>query len=140
MTISSPLPVSGGWFPGDEPGHRQFFTFATDRRFALDSGATLSDVVVAYETWGRLDADASNAVLLCHAWTGDSHAAGPAGRGHATPGWWDDTVGPGLPIDTDKYFVVCANVLGGCQGSTGPASPHPDDGRPYGSRFTTGTR
>jgi homoserine O-acetyltransferase len=129
------LPATGAWLPGDEPGHRQFFTFATDRRFALDSGTALSDVVVAYETWGRLDADASNAVLLCHAWTGDSHASGPAGRGHATSGWWDDTVGPGKPIDTDKYFVVCANVLGGCQGSTGPASPHPDDGEPYGSRF-----
>ncbi len=135
MTVSNELPASGAWRPGDEPGRRQFFTFATDRRFALDSGATLSDVVIAYETWGRLDADASNAVLLCHAWTGDSHAAGPAGRGHSQPGWWDDTVGPGLPIDTDKYFVVCANVLGGCQGSTGPASPHPIDGRPYGSRF-----
>ena len=130
-----PLPSSGAWFPGHHPGHRQFFTFAQDRRFALDSGAALRDVVVAYETWGRLDADASNAVLLCHAWTGDSHAAGPAGRGHPTAGWWDDTVGPGKPIDTDKYFVVCANVLGGCQGSTGPASPHPDDGVPYGSRF-----
>jgi len=129
------LPATGAWRPGDEAGHRQFFTFATDRRFALDSGAALSDVVVAYETWGRLDADGSNAVLLCHAWTGDSHASGPAGRGHDTPGWWNESVGPGKPIDTDKYFVVCANVLGGCQGSTGPASPHPDDGEPYGSRF-----
>jgi len=135
MTSPSPLPVTGAWRPGDDPGHRKFFTFATDRRFALDSGAALSDVVVAYETWGRLDADASNAVLLCHAWTGDSHAAGPASRGHLTAGWWDETVGPGKAIDTDKYFVVCANVLGGCQGSTGPASPHPVDGRPYGSRF-----
>lgn len=121
--------------PGDPVGHRQFLTFATDRRFALDSGITLCDVVVAYETWGTLDPDGSNAVLLCHAWTGDSHAAGPAGRGHLEPGWWNAMVGPGLPIDTDRYFVVCANVLGGCQGSTGPASPHPDDGLPYGSRF-----
>ena len=119
MAASTPLPVTGGWLPGDEPGHRQFFTFATDRRFALDCGVALSDVVVAYETWGHLDADGSNAVLLCHAWTGDSHAAGPAGRGHLAPGWWDDTVGPGKPIDTDKYFVVCANVLGGCQGRPG---------------------
>ena len=131
----SGLPATGAWQPGDEPGHRQFFTFATDRRFALDSGVALGDVVVAFETWGRLDADASNAILLCHAWTGDSHAAGPAGRGHSAPGWWDDAVGSGKPIDTDRFFVVCANVLGGCQGSTGPASPHPDDGRPYGSRF-----
>mgnify|MGYP001820229186 FL=1 len=135
MTTLPPLPATGAWRPGDEPGHRKFFTFATDRRFALDSGVALSDVVLAYQTWGRLDADASNAVLLCHAWTGDSHAAGPAGRGHHAPGWWDDMVGPGKAIDTDRYFAVCANVLGGCQGSTGPASPHPDDGLPYGSRF-----
>jgi len=135
MTTLPPLPATGAWLPGDEPGHRKFFTFATDRRFALDSGVALSDVVLAYQTWGRLDADASNAILLCHAWTGDSHAAGPAGRGHHAPGWWDDMVGPGKAIDTDRWFVVCANVLGGCQGSTGPASPHPDDGLPYGSRF-----
>jgi homoserine O-acetyltransferase len=135
MASPTQLPASGAWRPGDEPGKRKFLTFSTDRRFALDSGAALSDVTVAYETWGRLDADASNAVLLCHAWTGDSHASGSAGRGHGTPGWWNDTVGPGKPIDTDKYFVVCANVLGGCQGSTGPASPHPADGLPYGSRF-----
>ncbi|MEO1057048.1 MAG: homoserine O-acetyltransferase, partial [Actinomycetota bacterium] len=135
MTTPDVLPVTGAWQPGDDPGHRRFFTFATDRRFALDAGVALRDVVVAYETWGHLDADASNAILLCHAWTGDSHAAGPAARGHATEGWWDDMVGPGRPVDTDRYFVVCANVLGGCQGSTGPASPHPDDGQPYGSRF-----
>ena len=90
---------------------------------------------MAYETWGTLDERASNAVLLCHAWTGDSHAAGDAGRGHPAPGWWDDLIGPGRPIDTDRWFVVCANVLGGCQGSTGPASLHPTDGHPYGSRF-----
>jgi homoserine O-acetyltransferase len=87
MSPNNPLPVTGAWRPGDEPGHRRFFTFAADRRFALDCGVALSDVVVAYETWGRLDADAANAILLCHAWTGDSHAAGPAGRGHPTPGW-----------------------------------------------------
>lgn len=130
-----PLPVTGAWRPGDPPGNRRFFTFATDHPFALDVGRTLSDVTVAYETWGRLDADASNAVLICHAWTGDSHAAGRAGPGHPSPGWWSDVIGPGLAIDTDRWFVVCANVLGGCQGSTGPASPHPDDDRPYGSRF-----
>jgi homoserine O-acetyltransferase len=121
--------------PGDPPGRRQFYTFAADRPFALDGGVTLHDVTVAYETWGTLDDRASNAVLLCHAWTGDSHAAGDAGRGHPAPGWWDDLIGPGRAIDTDRWFVVCANVLGGCQGSTGPASPHPADGRPYGSRF-----
>jgi homoserine O-acetyltransferase len=72
---------------------------------------------------------------VCHAWTGDSHVFGPSGHGHVSAGWWEGVVGPGLAIDTDRYFVVCCNVIGGCQGSTGPASPHPDDGRPYGSRF-----
>ena len=127
--------ATGAWMPGDLPGHRKFFTFATDRRFALDSGTALSDVVLAYETWGALDAMASNAVLICHAWTGDSHVTGPAGTGHPEPGWWEGMVGPGKPIDTNRWFVVCSNILGGCQGTTGPASPHPDDGRPYGSRF-----
>ena len=86
--MDEPIPVTGAWRPGDNVGHRRFFTFATDRRFALDSGATLCDVTVAYETFGRLNDDASNAVLMCHAWTGDSHVTGPAGRGHLTPGWW----------------------------------------------------
>jgi homoserine O-acetyltransferase len=133
--VAAPLPVTGAWRPGDHPGARRFFTFPAHRPFALDGGTTLEDVTLAYESWGTLDADASNAILLCHAWTGDSHAAGPAGRGHPTEGWWDEMVGPGRAIDTDRWFVVCANVLGGCQGSTGPASPHPVDGLPYGSRF-----
>ena len=132
---NDPLPVTGAWRPGDEPGCRRFHTFATDHPFAVESGAVLRDVVIAYETWGELNADASNAILVCHAWTGDSHAAGRAAPGHAAPGWWDDCIGPGKHIDTSRWFVVCANVLGGCQGSTGPASPHPDDGLPYGSRF-----
>ncbi|MFN8020022.1 MAG: homoserine O-acetyltransferase [Acidimicrobiales bacterium] len=133
--MGTPLPVTGAWRPGDPPGHRRFFTFPHDRPFALDTGTTLSDVTIAYETWGRLDATASNAILICHAWTGDSHAAGPAVAGHPSPGWWDDLIGPGKPLDTDRWFVVCSNVLGGCQGTTGPASPHPVDGLPYGSRF-----
>jgi homoserine O-acetyltransferase len=94
----------------------------------------LPGVTVAYETWGTLSATADNAVLVAHALTGDSHAAGPAGPGQVTPGWWEGMVGPGRPIDTDRWFVVCPNVLGGCQGTTGPASPAPD-GRPYGSRW-----
>ncbi len=128
-------PVTGAWMPGDPEGRRRFFTFPADRPFALDGGRVLHGVTVAYETWGNLDDSGTNAILLCHAWTGDSHAAGPAGHGHPAPGWWNGLIGPGLAIDTDRWFVVCANVLGGCQGSTGPASPHPDDGRPYGSRF-----
>ncbi|MGZ4740140.1 MAG: homoserine O-acetyltransferase MetX [Ilumatobacteraceae bacterium] len=128
-----PRPSSGAWHPGDPVGHRKFLHF--DRPIALDGGVTLDKVVVAYETWGSLDASHSNAILLCHAWTGDSHAVGPMGHGHPTAGWWEGAVGPGLAIDTDRWFVVCANVLGGCQGSTGPASPHPVDGKSYGSRF-----
>jgi homoserine O-acetyltransferase len=89
---------------------------------------------VAYETWGTLDDDGGNAIYVCHALTGDSHVTGSAGPGHATGGWWDGLIGPGRPIDTDSWFVVCANVLGGCQGTTGPSSPAPD-GRPWGGRF-----
>jgi homoserine O-acetyltransferase len=135
--VSEALPASGGWQSGDDVGRRLFFTFADDRPFALDSGAVLTDVTIAYETWGELDPDASNAILVCHAWTGDSHAAGRAGRGHLAPGWWDALIGPGKAIDTNRWFVVCSNVLGGCQGSTGPASVDPGDanGRRYGPRF-----
>jgi homoserine O-acetyltransferase len=129
---SQPLPVSGAWMPGDPIGHRSFFRLG--RPIALDGGRTLDDVVVAYETWGRLNEAADNALLVCHAWTGDSHASGPMITGHASGGWWDDVIGPGKAIDTDRWFVVCPNVLGGCQGSTGPASTSPD-GSPYGSRF-----
>ena len=132
---NAPYPASGAWTPDQSAGNRQFHTFATTRPFSLELGGSLRNVTVAYETWGTLNADASNAILVCHAWTGDSHVAGPAGRGHPTPGWWEGVVGDGHAIDTTRYFVVCANVLGGCQGSTGPASPHPDDGRPYALRF-----
>jgi len=132
---SLPYPASGAWMSGDPVGHRQFYTFAEQRPFSLEGGAALSNVTVAYETWGTLNSDASNAILVCHAWTGDSHVTGPASEGHPTPGWWEGVVGRGHAVDTEKYFVVCANVLGGCQGSTGPASLHPDDGKPYGLRF-----
>ncbi|MEY3977378.1 MAG: homoserine O-acetyltransferase [Actinomycetota bacterium] len=127
-------PATGAWHIGLPAGRRQFVRLG-ERAVALDVGATLRDVTIAYETWGTLNDDASNAVLICHAWTGDSHVAGAAGEGHATPGWWEGIVGSGLAIDTNEWFVVCSNVLGGCQGTTGPASPHPDDGTPYGSRF-----
>ena len=129
------LPPTGAWRPGDPVGNRRFANITDHRPFALEGGRSLADVVLAYETWGVLDADGSNAVLVCHALTGDAHAAGRQGAGHATPGWWDDLIGPGKPLDTDRLFVVCANVLGGCQGSTGPASIDPGTGTPYGSRF-----
>lgn len=131
----SPFPASGAWFPGQPVGHRLFHTFANDRPFSLEGGGSLSDVTIAYETWGELNEDASNAILVCHAWTGDSHATSSGDKSLTTSGWWEGFVGPGRAIDTDKYFVVCSNVLGGCQGSTGPASAHPVDQRPYALRF-----
>jgi homoserine O-acetyltransferase/O-succinyltransferase len=130
-----PALATGAWMPGDAVGNRRFFNSDVDRPFALDGGSLLSGLTLAYETWGTLSPTADNAVLICHAWTGDSHAHGPIGAGHVSEGWWDGVIGPGEYIDTNRWFVVCVNVLGGCQGSTGPASPHPADGRPYGSRF-----
>lgn len=131
----SEVPVTGAWRPGDDPGRRRFVRLADDRPFVLEGGGDLRGIDVAFETWGELADDRSNAVLVCHALTGDSHAAGRLEPGHPSPGWWDALIGPGRALDTDRLFVVCVNVLGGCQGTTGPASPHPDDGRPYGSRF-----
>ncbi len=130
-----PLPVTGAWREGDHPGRRAFHTMALGHPIALEGGGSLPAVTTAYETWGALNDDRSNAVLVCHALTGDSHASGKMVVGHASDGWWDDLIGPGRGIDTDRYFVVCANVLGGCQGTTGPSSTDPDTGRPYGSRF-----
>ncbi|HEX7444665.1 MAG TPA: homoserine O-acetyltransferase [Acidimicrobiales bacterium] len=129
-------PEARSWRPGDEPGGRRFVRLTTpdDAGLRLESGTTLPDVTVAYETWGTLDGARSNAVLVLHALTGDSHAAGPAGPGHPEPGWWDPLIGPGRAVDTDRWFVVSPNVLGGCQGTTGPSSAAPD-GTPWGSRF-----
>ena len=129
------LPATGAWRPGDPLGHRKLHTLPQGRRFLLEGGGHLAEVQTAYETWGTLDERGSNAVLVCHALTGDSHAAGRSGGGHPGPGWWDDLIGPGRAHDTDRWFVVCANVLGGCQGSTGPSSPDPATGRPYGASF-----
>lgn len=112
---------------------RQFFTFAEDEPMPLDSGATLGPITLAYETYGRLNEDRSNAILILHALSGDAHAAGLSPEGHL--GWWDDCVGPGKAFDTSKYFVICSNVLGGCQGSTGPSSINPGTGKPYGLQF-----
>lgn len=100
---------------------------------ALESGATLPQVDVAFETYGTLNADRSNAVLVCHALSGDSHVA--RHDDDDLPGWWDLVVGPGKPIDTDRFFVLCSNVLGGCRGTTGPNSINPSTGRPYGASF-----
>jgi len=125
------IPASGGWREGDHPGERRFAELGS---FDLELGGHLPDVRVAYETWGELNADASNAVLVLHALTGDSHVVGPAGPGHATAGWWDGLIGPDAHIDSRKWFVVAPNVLGGCQGSTGPSSLR-DGNRPWASVF-----
>ncbi|GAA5168483.1 homoserine O-acetyltransferase MetX [Ornithinimicrobium tianjinense] len=102
----------------------------------LESGAVLEGVRVSYQTWGTLNEARDNAVLVLHALTGDSHVVGERGPDQPTAGWWPGLIGPGAPIDTDEYFVVAPNVLGGCRGTTGPSSPAPD-GRPYGSSFPT---
>jgi len=133
------LPVTGAWCPGDPVGDRLFAPVGGGRPFVLEGGGVLTAVAMAFETWGELSAAADNAILVCHALTGDSHAHGQAGVAHATPGWWNRVIGPGCGIDTDRYFVVCVNSLGGCQGSTGPSSLDPDTGTPYGSRFPTVT-
>lgn len=125
-------PASGAWREGDPSGRRQWHP--QDKALPLEAGGELPGVRLAFETWGRLAPDGSNAVLVLHALTGDSHVAGPAGPGHPSPGWWDGLIGPGLALDTDRWFVVAPNVLGGCQGSTGPSSPRPD-GRPWGGAF-----
>ena len=103
--------------------------------FEPELGGSLREVTLAYETWGELNEAADNAVLLVHALTGDSHAAGGPSEEHRRGGWWGPMVGPGLPVDTERYFVLCSNVLGGCSGSTGPASIEPGTRRPYGMRF-----
>jgi homoserine O-acetyltransferase len=123
--------VTGAWREGDPPAERRF---AEVGAIVCEFGGAIPDVRVAYETWGTLNERRDNAVLVLHALTGDAHAAGPAGPGQPTAGWWDELIGPGKPLDTDRYYVVSANVLGGCQGTTGPASLAPD-GRPWGSRW-----
>jgi len=110
----------------------QAITF--DKPLTLDCGKTLSPVTVAYMTYGRLNAARSNTVLICHALTMDQFVAS-AHPVTGKPGWWEDMVGPGKPIDTDRFFVVCANVLGGCMGTTGPAEVNPATGKPYGLDF-----
>jgi homoserine O-acetyltransferase len=110
-------------------GHR----LTLPQALALDSGQSLAPVEIAYQTYGELAADRSNAILVCHALTGDQHVASPHPK-TGKPGWWARMVGPGKPIDTERFHVVCANVLGGCMGSTGPASPAPD-AQPYAMRF-----
>lgn len=126
-------PVSAAVAPSalDRATSGHVIEFLSHQSLALDAGVALSPLSIAYQTYGTLNAARSNAVLICHALTGDQFVASPnpvTGR----PGWWTTMVGPGRPIDTERFFVICANVVGGCMGSTGPASTNPATGRPYG--------
>ncbi|HEU4758013.1 MAG TPA: homoserine O-acetyltransferase [Agromyces sp.] len=129
--LAGRAPVTGAWREGDPVGERRFARIGD---LALESGQSLPDVRIAYETWGELSPARDNAILVLHALTGDSHVVGPSGPGHPSAGWWPGVVGPGRAIDTDRWFVVAPNVLGGCQGSTGPASVA-SDGVEWGARF-----
>ena len=108
--------------------------FQIEEPVYLDSGEVLEKVSVAYETYGELDKEKSNAILICHALTGDAHAAGWH-KGDKKPGWWEIVIGPGKALDTEKYFIICSNVLGGCKGTTGPSSINPKTKEPYGLEF-----
>ncbi|HYD29259.1 MAG TPA: homoserine O-acetyltransferase [Azospirillaceae bacterium] len=136
MTASSttrPAPlVAHGNGIANLPGHR--VVLGVERPMPLDNGATLGPFTVAYQTYGQLNADRSNAILICHALTGDQYVID---RHPITgkPGWWELMVGPGRPVDTDRYFVISSNVIGGCMGTTGPLDADPATGRPYGLTF-----
>lgn len=113
----------------------KFYTFCEPpNELKLKSGVTLGPITLAYETYGTLNSDRSNAILVCHSLTADAHAAFYH-AGETKPGWWDPMIGPGKAFDTDKYFIISSNVIGGCKGSTGPASINPKTGKPYGLSF-----
>lgn len=118
---------------------RCFFTFAETEPFQLESGATISPVTLAYETYGRLNATRTNAILLCHALSGSAHAAGLHDEEDAKPGWWDDCIGPGKAFDTNRFFIICSNVLSSCYGSSGPPSLNSATHKPYGLSFPVTT-
>ncbi|MFO1430613.1 MAG: homoserine O-acetyltransferase [Candidatus Competibacteraceae bacterium] len=122
-------------FPPDSVGLVTPQILRFDEALPLDCGRTLPGFELIYETYGTLNASRSNAVLICHALSGDHHAAGYHADDTAKPGWWDTSIGPGKPIDTRHFFVVCCNNLGGCKGSTGPIALNPDTGKPYGPDF-----
>ena len=124
-------PATGAWRDGDPAGDRQF---APISNLKLENGQEISSGRLAFETWGEPNADKSNAVLVLHALTGDSHAIGGASKQHPTEGWWNGIIGPGLSIDTDQWWVIAPNMLGGCQGSTGPSSLS-SNGIEYGANF-----
>ncbi|MDR9466764.1 homoserine O-acetyltransferase, partial [Marinospirillum sp.] len=127
--------ASGADFPADSVGLVTPQTLQFDQSLALECGSQLNSWQLMVETYGELNADASNAVLICHALSGHHHAAGYHSPEDRKPGWWDSYIGPGKPIDTNRFFVVSLNNLGGCHGSTGPSSTNPQTGQPYGPDF-----
>jgi len=134
MALTAPIERMGAWRSGDHPGHRQFATLFSKSPLKLESGDSFGPITLAYQTWGELNLQRDNAILLLHGFSGDSHAAGSVCPGHPTAGWWDELIGSGRAIDTDRFFVICPNAFGSCHGSTGPASLDLA-GRPFGSRF-----
>jgi homoserine O-acetyltransferase/O-succinyltransferase len=120
--------------PG-EVGLVQWMDFVHRQPFSFESGDTLPGLTLRYETYGKLNAARDNAILICHALSGDHHCAGIHQLSDRKPGWWNNLIGPGKPVDTSRYFVVCSNCLGGCQGSTGPKSLNPESGAPYNLDF-----
>src|SRR5262249_5252018 len=131
-SASAPRLAESRLEPYSVPGPRLVVPASTPLK--LDCGEAFGPVTIAYQTYGALNAARSNAILVCHALSGDEFVATEhpiTGK----PGWWELMVGPGLPLDTDRYFVICANVLGGCMGTTGPAEANPATGQPYGLSF-----
>lgn len=118
----------------DSVGYVETKYFEIDDPFTLESGKSLDKITIAYETYGELNHEKSNAILVCHALTGDAHAAGWH-KGDKKPGWWEMVIGPGKVLDSEKYFIICSNVLGGCKGTTGPSSINPQTGHEYGLDF-----
>jgi homoserine O-acetyltransferase len=133
MNDAYPVELQDGG-PG-EVGLVRWQDYALKEPFTFDCGRVFPSLNIRYETYGRLNAQADNAILICHALSGDHHCAGVHSIRDAKPGWWNNLIGPGKPVDTSRYFVVCANCVGGCQGSTGPGSIDPDSGRRYGTNF-----
>src|SRR5690606_26550091 len=109
--------------------------FEPPHELQVDSGGKLGPITVAYETYGELSPAKDNAIFVCHALTGDAHAAGMHAPDDKKPGWWEGFIGPGKGLDTNRYFVICANILGGCMGTTGPGSINPETGRRYCNTF-----
>jgi homoserine O-acetyltransferase/O-succinyltransferase len=133
VSVSAISEVAAAWREAENP-HSARVRFGVEQPLRLDAGLDLAPFQIAYQTYGSLNANRSNAILTCHALTGDQHVANVhpvTGK----PGWWDTMVGPGRPIDTERYFVICPNVVGGCMGTTGPSTVNPATGTPWGLNF-----